>query len=120
MIESDLELIKIVVSNVLENAVTYAAEGTQVSVTTKCVADGIQLFIGNLIEDLNIGARELARFFDPFYRKDQSRDMKGNHSGIGLSFCREIMDLLEGEITVSQAESEGIVFKIVIPAISIP
>ena len=118
LIESDLELVKVVVGNVLKNAVTYAPEGTRISLETRRGFGGIRLFIENSIEGLNLKPNELSRCFDPFYLTDQSREQKGNHAGIGPSFCREIMALPGGGITVSPAGSERIVFEIVIPCSS--
>lgn len=119
IVKSDPELVKIVLSNLLENAVTYASEGTVISIETSCEAGGVQIVLGNSIDGLNLGSEDISRFFDPFYRNDQSRDQSGDHAGIGLSFCSEIMEILGGRVSGQAVGVDGVSFCVVIPSISI-
>jgi two-component system sensor histidine kinase BaeS len=52
-----------------------------------------------------IPAEELARVFDRFWRADSARPAGG--FGLGLSICREYIEAMGGEITLSSTPGRG-------------
>ena len=119
---SDAELVKVVVTNLVENAVSYATTGSQIEFRSERRSEHLHLFVSN---QTNIsgdplphqaeGTPDVSRFFDPFYRADKSRDLRGNHAGIGLSFSKEIMEILKGSITATSTSSGLVVFEVTFP-----
>jgi signal transduction histidine kinase len=65
------------------------------------------------IYDKGIGIPEedIARIFDPFYRADNGRQIRG--FGIGLSICKRAIDLHKGKITVKSQLNAGSTFTLV-------
>ena len=64
------------------------------------------------ITDKGIGIQEedYERIFLPFYRSDNVRQIKGH--GLGLSICRKIIQLHNGEISVSSTPGKGSTFTV--------
>jgi len=102
--ENDQELIRILVSNLIDNAVSYAAEKSSVTIATKDRNRNFILTIANpLPEQLE---EDHERFFEPFYRADKVRTNDEGHSGIGLSLCREIALTIGATIEIASADEK--------------
>jgi signal transduction histidine kinase len=93
-IVTDPLLWRSIVSNLLENAVTYGPPGSAIGVE----ADADHIAIRNPAGDLN--SDDLPNLFDRFWRKDAARTGYG-HSGLGLSLVRGFCDLLGWHITAT-------------------
>ncbi len=116
VIESDLELLKMVTTNLLDNAASYAVEGTTVRAKTVNGPDQFTVIVENKIKDLSLSSDEMSRLFDPFFRRDQARGTGEGHAGIGLGFCEEIVGLLGGSIKAEQPREGWISFAVTVPA----
>lgn len=101
-------------ANLLENAVKYSDDGSEVSVRAR--TDGTS--IGLEVEDRGIGipSRELDRIFERFYRVDRGRGRGTGGTGLGLSIVRHVATNHGGEVTVSSTEGDGSVFTLLLPA----
>jgi heavy metal sensor kinase len=108
------EWLRILFSNLLDNAVKYTQPGGRVSLRAR-LQDG-SLLVG--VEDSGAGIAEedLERVFDRFYRADRSRSRDTGGAGLGLSIARRIAELHGGRITVRSRQGEGSVFEVVLPA----
>ena len=71
----------------------------------------MHLRISNETEGLEMSDTE--KFFDPFYRQDDARVMNRSHYGIGLSLCREIARVLDGELLVHLDEDGAIILEFI-------
>ena len=115
---TDPEMLGIIVSNLVENAVNYAAPNTQISITSR--SDGVEFFefiIRNELSDPEKLPTDLSVFFDAFYRSDKARSRAGNNIGLGLSFCEEVCEVLGGEISVTRPSSHSLCFSVRMPVI---
>ena len=54
------------------------------------------------------------RFFERFYRPDESRNSKKGGSGIGLSIVKSIAEAHKGKVSASSADGKSIQFDVVI------
>ena len=100
----------------LDNAVKYCDEGGTIRLTLrKGKKDGAAaLAISN---DYAAGEHEdYTRFFERFYRSDESHNSAKAGYGIGLSMAREILGMLKGKIRVSWKDGR-ITFSMVIPSL---
>jgi two-component system heavy metal sensor histidine kinase CusS len=91
-VEADVDMLRLVVQNLLDNAVSYCDEGGSVDVTLR---PG-ELRVSNT--GCTLDEQDLAHIFERFWRKDAARS--AGHSGLGLALCRQIMDALGGTIAV--------------------
>lgn len=115
-IESDPTAISKVITNVLENAVKFTANGLiDVTITTQVKNRGIFLVV--IISDTGIGIDEKAqtKIFDKFYRGNHSSSKKFAGAGIGLSVAKHSLDKLGGTVTVASTLNVGSEFKILFP-----
>src|SRR5699024_5072021 len=98
--------------NLLHNAVKYTDEGT-ITVTAS-VVDGI----GQIhVSDTGIGMdeRTLQTIFDPYEQGDSSITAIGGGLGLGLSICRQLVELHGGALQSSSVLGEGSVFTFTLP-----
>ncbi|WP_430606670.1 hypothetical protein IGJ55_002794 [Enterococcus sp. AZ170] len=96
--------------NLIENAMKYTEDTGTIGVTLFSNANNIQL----VVEDSGIGIsnEEKKKIFERFYRVDQSRSSKIPGSGIGLSIVKELVELYQGEITVTDKAPLGSCFTV--------
>ena len=110
-IESDLGLLKIVINNILSNAIKFTPDSGNISISLK----DEERFASLTITDNGCGMDEntMRHIFDKFYQADTSHKTKGN--GLGLAMVRQIVNLLNGNIEVTSKLGEGSTFKVSLP-----
>jgi len=108
---SDRERLKVVLSNLLTNAVKYRDHGKSSFIYVRGIqSDGYWTIE---VEDNGIGikAEHLPRVFDMFYKAhDTSRG-----TGLGLYIANEAIQRLKGSLDVNSVYAEGSTFRIRIP-----
>lgn len=97
--------------NLIANSVKFSEEVPHIVISsnTEDVYHNIQF------KDNGIGIPE-ENLEDIFQLFKQATSSKGNGNGIGLALCKKIVDLHEGEISVSSKLGEGSTFTVVFPA----
>jgi heavy metal sensor kinase len=105
--------LKQMVWTLLHNAVKYTPENGQIKITLQDMDDYAYL----TVQDNGIGIPEadLPWIFDRFYRVDKARSRSEGGSGLGLSICKHIVDMHNGEIEVESEIGKGTRFKIRLP-----
>jgi len=96
VLESDRAHLRLVLQNILGNAVTYADEGGRIRVESAAHNGTTELAVTNTGSRLD--SRDAARVFDRFWRGDDARVATGQHCGLGLSLCKTFVELLGGSI----------------------
>lgn len=98
--------------NLFSNAIAYGREGGIIEVTLKKEKEGV---CGRVTDDgIGISGEHLAHIWERFYRIDVSRT-GGNHSGLGLSMVKWIVEIHGGKIEVESTPGEGSTFTYVFP-----
>ncbi len=107
---SDQELLNQVWINILQNAIKYSPEGSEIEVRVFREGNAIVE-----IQDHGCGMSEEAqkRIFDKFYQADKSRKQEG--VGLGLSLVKRIVDLMGGTVSVRSGIGEGSTFRVELP-----
>lgn len=113
----DMKRVAQVLLNILTNAAKYTQEGS-VTLTVrmeKAKEDEISLIAA--VSDTGIGIRkeDLEHIYDSFKRADARKNLKVEGSGLGLSITKQLVDLMNGEITVDSIYTKGSVFTITLP-----
>lgn len=100
-------------SNLLENALRYADSPGTLKIWQEHSKNRLKLFF----EDSGPGVPEdsVVYLFDRLYRVDKSRSRALGGSGLGLSICRSILEVMGGEIHASNASGGGLLIDIMIP-----
>ncbi|HUF77161.1 MAG TPA: HAMP domain-containing sensor histidine kinase [Longimicrobiales bacterium] len=113
--EVDVERLRMVINNVLSNALKYSdPRGGPVRVVLDS-ADGAVL-VSFHDRGVGIAAHDLAYVFEPFYRADRSRTKETGGYGIGLSLAKRIVEAHGGSIEVSSELGEGTSVLVTLPA----
>jgi signal transduction histidine kinase len=109
----DALLLKLLVSNLLENANKYSGKGTPVFVSLQ---KGRSVLLQVRDEGSGIADSEKEAVFQKFYRigNEQTRTTKG--TGLGLYICKKIASVHGASIQLTDNEPKGAVFTIQFPA----
>lgn len=113
---SDNTKINQVFMNILGNANKFTENG-QISVTTAtALIDKNTISLTTEISDTGVGISksDLEKIFEPYYQGVLSNEIENLGAGLGLSLCKEIVDLYSGTISVSSEQNKGttVVFSI--------
>ncbi len=108
----DPKLLKLILANILSNALKYSPAGTNVIFEVD-KTDGHIIF-NVKDEGIGIPEKDQPKLFEPFYRGENSSNEPG--TGLGLSIVRRSVELHNGEITFSSKEGEGSFFTVTIKA----
>jgi signal transduction histidine kinase len=115
LLRSDRDLVQIVLLNLIENAVSYGDPDSPISIVSSSEKGGVGFAIRNAVIGEMPSKAETRQFFEPFYRRDKARSREDGHAGLGLSFCREIMQVLGGYMQVSRPEGSELEFRVLFP-----
>ncbi len=112
LMENDPGLFRSVVSNLVENAVRHAPEGSAVELSSGHEGGAFLFSTSNPCGDLR--EKDLGRLFEPFQRGEGSADDEGGHAGLGLSLVKESVRVMGG--TIHAAITGGlIIFSVRLP-----
>jgi two-component system sensor histidine kinase ChvG len=89
-----------VITNLLDNAISFSPEGGEVAVRARRVGDEIEIVVDD--DGPGIPPDQLENIFERFYSdRPQSDSTLGKNSGLGLSISRDIIDAYGGRIQAS-------------------
>ncbi|MCE5206812.1 MAG: hybrid sensor histidine kinase/response regulator [Chloroflexi bacterium] len=111
-ITGDTESLVRVFTNIIGNATKYTPEGGKITVTVK--NDEYYITVSIADNGTGIPPEKLPLIFEPFYRCAEKNE-KHSGSGLGLTFCKKIMESHNGVIDVSSGEGEGSIFVLTFP-----
>jgi two-component system sensor histidine kinase SenX3 len=112
----DRDQLIMAIQNLVENAVNYSPEGTQVTVSS-IVKDGI-ITISITDQGIGIPENEKERIFERFYRVDPARSRESGGTGLGLSIVKHVATKHGGEVSVWSVEHVGSTFSLKLPIFS--
>ncbi len=112
-IVADREKLAVVINNIVSNAIKYTPQGGTVFVETGCD----ERFVSIKITDTGygIGADDLTRIFEKFYRVERAETADVAGTGLGLAASKEIVTLHGGSINVSSELNKGTEMLVKIP-----
>lgn len=110
----DVVRVRQVLSNLLSNAVKFTAQG---EVRLSVRRDGEQLVFQ--VTDTGIGFEPAQgeRLFERFVQADGSITRRFGGSGLGLAICRELAEMMNGEISATAEPGKGATFRFSFPLV---
>ncbi|MEM1180237.1 MAG: ATP-binding protein [Acidobacteriota bacterium] len=107
-----------ILTNLISNAIKFTAEGgVRVSIhrLDSPTEDQHRLAIRVVDTGVGIEAGTIEQLFEPFAQADSSTVRRYGGSGLGLSICRRLVDLMDGEIRVESEPGKGSTFLVELP-----
>ncbi|MEN9604699.1 MAG: hypothetical protein RJB39_384 [Candidatus Parcubacteria bacterium] len=115
MAEVDMLRLRIILENLLENAIQYTAEGADKKVAVSVFNDEHELHVQVADNGIGIPTGEREKIFGEFYRASNARKKLSTGSGIGLYTSAKYIKAHRGEIRFESTEGKGTTFFITIP-----
>lgn len=110
-IVGDCKLLEHVFTNLLSNAVKYAPDAPLIEV--RGWTENSHALIEIKDSGIGIPKEDLSSMFERYFRAKTAEGIQG--TGIGLSVCKEFVELHGGEIGVDSQEGEGTTFTVQLP-----
>ncbi|MEG9437349.1 DUF4118 domain-containing protein [Edaphobacter sp. HDX4] len=109
---ADLEVLRMALVQLMENALTYSPADSPVSVTAMCAENEIEITVHN--EGTFIPAEERQLIFERYYRSP-STGHKAPGTGLGLSIAKRATDMHQGSVRVESSRELGTTFFLTVP-----
>lgn len=108
IVKGSQSLLYSVFRNLTDNAVTYAGEGTSITLTAERHTD----YWTFVFSDNGVGVplEHLSRLFERFYRVDKGRSRKMGGTGLGLAIVKDAVLLHKGTVNVRNNPDGGLRF----------
>lgn len=113
-VQLDVDLMKQVLSNLVENAIKYSHEESTVTVRSR--EEGPKVIIEVVDQGMGIPAEDLPNIFMKFYRSQKVKTSTIKGTGLGLYLAQYFAGLHGGEITVTSEPGKGSTFKVTLPS----
>lgn len=110
----DEKRLKQILLNILDNAVKYTDEGS-ISLSAHGEMIGTdEVLLKVTVADTGIGIRkeDMEHLYDAFNRVDEGSNSKIMGSGLGLAITKQLISMMDGEITVDSIYTKGSVFTV--------
>lgn len=112
----DLNFLREIMDNLLENAMKYTPEGGSVYVGV--LGDGDRVLINVTDTGIGISSDDLQHIFQKFYRADNSDTREIGGTGLGLYIVKQRVEAMGGRIWAESAFGEGSTFYVSLPRLS--
>jgi two-component system phosphate regulon sensor histidine kinase PhoR len=97
-------LLRVVVENLVANAIRYAGAGSTCSITVSQEAATPALVVSD--DGAGVRQADLPRLFERFYRADRARSSRG--TGLGLAIVKHIVTSAGGTVDAQNAPGHGL------------
>jgi signal transduction histidine kinase len=105
--------LKLVIGNLIENAIRYTEPGGTVRIGVR--RRGSTAVVEVADDGIGIPEDEQERIFERFYRVDKARSRAAGGTGLGLSLVRHAVERHGGRVRVSSTLGEGSTFTVELP-----
>ncbi len=117
LISGDKDRLQQLFLNLLENTCRYTDSGGQVSIEINQLGSELEI----TLQDSAPGVlpEEQSKLFERFYRVEKSRNRDFGGSGLGLSLCKQIVEVHGGDISLDDSPLGGLSVKITFPVLGL-
>jgi len=117
-VAADLDKVRQVLVNLVENAIKYSPDGGRVEVGVKGRDGFIRFYVKD--EGLGVAPEEQERIFEKFYRADPQMTRGVGGTGLGLYICKELIGRMGGRIWVEPNQNKGSTFAFELRTAEVP
>jgi len=111
--KTDSEKLKLIMSNLINNALKYSYKDSKVIIKISIEDDILHISV----QDFGTGISEKNQkiIFERFKRLDSGINSINRGHGLGLSITKALLDVLDGDIMIDSKKGEGSTFSISLP-----
>ena len=109
----DSDRLKQIFANLVSNAIKFTPKGAVRARFEAADAGGLRLTVTDT--GIGIATTKLAGLFEKFTQADTSTTRQYGGTGLGLAICRELAQLMGGQISVMSEQGKGSTFIIELP-----
>jgi signal transduction histidine kinase len=109
----DPQKIRLVIQNLIDNAIKFTTSGGKVTVTLDYDKDN--LYFSVIDSGVGIPTAQQNRIFSKFFRADNVVRMQTDGSGLGLFIVRNVIKQHQGRVWFESIEGKGTTFKFSLP-----
>ncbi len=111
-IRTDPEKLKVVLRNLIGNAVKFTPQGS-ITVKASPKSGGVEVSVTDT--GIGIPPEAQSRIFEPFWQVEHPMSPKAGGTGLGLHIVKRLLDLLDGTVTVESTVGQGSTFRVWVP-----
>ena len=112
----DLDFMRLILGNLLENAIKYTPAGGSIYVNVSGSGDRVNISISDT--GIGISAEDLAHIFERFYRADNSDTRTIGGTGLGLYLVKQRVEAMNGSVSAESVPGKGSVFTVSLPRLT--
>ncbi len=116
IMDFDKEMLRQIISNLVSNAIKSCTKSGVIKFTIKTLSspsDKLHIYISDT--GRGIPNEHLPFIFNRFYQVNPNKGNMLSTTGVGLSLVKELVRLLQGEISVESIVGKGTIFKVMLP-----
>ncbi|MDH7517590.1 MAG: ATP-binding protein [Candidatus Thermoplasmatota archaeon] len=113
IIEVDPDRVSQVLRNLINNAIKFSDENSEVEIGAESKDDFILFYVRDY--GCGLSPEDQMRVFEPFYQVEKKDYRKYGGTGLGLTICRGIVESQKGKIWVESKPGEGCTFYFTVP-----
>jgi PAS domain S-box-containing protein len=110
--QTDQNMFRIILSNLMSNASKYSPPNSLISVSIKVETLRMELNVQD--HGIGIPIEDQQNLFSRFFRAKNALNLEG--TGLGLSIVNRYVEMLSGEISFRSSANEGTTFTVILPS----
>lgn len=110
---TDATHLETILVNLVGNACRFVGQGGLVVISARLTDGLVELEVRD--DGPGVPSEERERIFDPFHQLDRGIARRHQGTGLGLAIVRQLVELLEGEVEVTDAPEGGACFRVRLP-----
>lgn len=112
----DLDFLREILDNLIENAIKYTPEGGEIWVNAR--GDGDKVLINVTDTGIGVSPEDAGHIFQKFYRVDNSQTRQIGGTGLGLYLVKQRVEAMDGRVWVESAFGDGSTFYVSLPRLT--
>jgi signal transduction histidine kinase len=104
-VSADERYLRQILINLLTNATKFSSPGLEIQVEARRHDKGLDISVAD--RGPGIDAALMRRIGEPFLQGNPTVSRSGQGAGLGLSICKQYMDLLGGELLIASEPNQG-------------
>ena len=113
LIKGDLQAIERIMNNLIDNAIKYSDEGSDIEISTENDEKYIKVMVAD--SGSGISEEDQDHIFSRFYRTASARATDNQGSGLGLAIVKHLVNNLNGDVGIDSKEQSGSIFWFSLP-----